>query len=193
MRISLFIFLSVLPYCRHCEPEIFDMGMIPGSVLDAIPYQEGDTLKLKHSHGKVINFHVRRSLEKLEENYCFDCCDTYLFEEDRTVLTPDHPIFDCKITINNLDTVIYFARISVGRSYYEVPMNNDTLDFYPVTDSVKIGNQFYYRVYGLADQFSYIVQNDLEEMVRIDSLYFNFTDGILKITMTNEEYYQVPD
>ena len=193
MKTILFIALAMMSCCRPCEPKMFDMGNIPQEVLDRLPYEDNDIMELVHSAGRVIRFSITHTVEDKEEIVCFDCCNTYLYEEASTSFRPDHPVFDCSMRLNNMDTIMYFLDISIGRAYYQVPVSDSTWAYYDRVDSVRIGGRFYHEVYRLGDQYQFGADGEQEGIIAVDSLYFNFAEGILKITMTNDEYYQLAE
>jgi hypothetical protein len=191
MKTILYIVLAMMSGCRPCEPQMFDMGEIPQEVLDRLPYKNCENMELVHSAGRVIQFSITHTVENKEDIICFDCCNTYLYEEARTIFHADHPVFDCSMRLNNMDTIMYFLNISIGRSFYEVPVSDSTWTYYDRVDSMRIGGRFYHKVYRLADQYHFGTDDAQEGVIAVDSLFFNFAEGILKITMTNDEYYQL--
>lgn len=191
MKTLLFILFAMMPGCWPCEPQTFDMGKIPGDVMDRLPYADGETMNLVHSAGHMIQFSIEQTIEDKEEISCNECCNTYLYEEVKTVFHPDHPVFDCQIRLNSMDTIIYMMNISIGRAFYQVPVADSMWTSVDIEDSMQIGNRFYHDVFRLKNLHDFGEANTSEATIQIDSLYFNFKEGILKITMTNDEYYQL--
>lgn len=191
MKTILYIVLAMMSGCRPCDPQTFDMGEIPKHVLDQLPYADGDVMQLIHSAGHVITFSINHHVEAMEDFMCDECCYTFLYEEASTSFHADHPVFDCSMRLNNMDTIMYFLNISIGRAYYQVPVSDSTWAYYDRVDSMRIGGRFYHEVYRLGDQYQFGTDDAQEGVIAVDSLYYNFTEGILKITMTNDEYYQL--
>ena len=189
MKNLLFILLSVFPTCHHCEPQTFDAGPLPEKASLMVPYADGSQIKLNHSNGKTITFQVSREVRSKEETFCDDCCTTFKFEEDKTLLTPDYPIADISLNILNYDTAHYSCEILIDRGYFLVPEPDDPYHDPFLKDSIKIGGKYYNDVYCLSNQNSYMNENP----VTYDSLYYNYAEGILKIVMTNSESYEITD
>jgi hypothetical protein len=193
MKTFVYIVLAMMPGCWPCDPQTFDMGKIPQDIVDQLPYGHGDVIRLKHSGGHMITFSIDQTTEAREDIFCDECCHTFLYEEVTTRLHPDHPVFDCSMYLNNMDTIMYFLNISIGRAYYQLPVTDSTWAYYDRADSLQIGDRFYRDVYRLGDQYQFGTGDAHEGVIAVDSLYFNFTEGILKITMTNDESFELVD
>jgi hypothetical protein len=185
--IALFVIFSG---CRPCEPETYDMGKLSDEALAHIPYQSGDQVTLQHSAGHKINFQVTRTTTQKEEHLCGHCCDIYLFEENQTILTPDYPIFPITVTISNMDSVVHAFGVWMNGASFSIPTTDFQFEYYHQADSLIIGKSTYYDVFLLKDELDYY-QYSQENPIRVDSLYYNYSQGILKITMSNDEYYQI--
>lgn len=193
MKTIVFIVLAMMPGCWPCDPQTFDMGKIPENIVGQLPYENDATMKMIHSGGHVITFSIEKQIQSKEDVYCDECCYTFLFEEISTHFHPDHPVFDGSMYLNNMDTVMYFLNISIGRASFQVPVSDSAWSYFSRADSMQIGDRYYREVYQLDDQYQSWSGDPHEGEIAVDSLYFNFTEGILKITMTNDEYYQLVD
>lgn len=189
MKNLLFILLSAFPTCHHCEPQTFDAGPLPEKASTMIPYEDGSTVKLKHSNGKTITFSVSRDKSFKEETHCDDCCTTFKFEEDKTILIPDYPLAKIEFSILNYDSGHYYCEVMIDRGYFIVPDPDDPYSNPMRAESINIGGKDYSSVFLLSNQNNYMADNP----VTYDSLYYNYSDGILKIVMTNAEYYEITD
>ncbi len=176
--------------CRHCNPPIIDNGTISNEAKALIPYQNDDVLTLKHNSGHEVHFAcMRQSRIETTSCNCMDCCKTprIKFEINTIKLEPDYPIFSINFWISNIDQNFISYNCSIGKASYRLPFSNQTYE--PMIDSIIINGNTYYNVYGLkADYSNYFNPPDA---IRVDSLYINKNEGILKITMTNEEYYEI--
>ncbi len=174
--------------CDPCEPETFDMGKLSAEVLAHIPYQSGEQVTLQHSEGHTINFQVTRSTTQKEERLCGRCCDIYVFEENLTVLAPDYPIFSISLSVSNMDSAVHTFGVRTNGASFAIPTKEFQNEYFTLADSLKIGDNLYYDVFLLKDEWDYYSP---ENPIRVDSLYYNYSHGILKIVMSNDEYYQI--
>ncbi len=181
--------LSLLAYGCGCygPTEIIDLGRIPDSILSQVAYQDGQIYSFTHSGGKVINFMAQRTSHD-EFMECERCCDfAYKYQVNETILTPDYPVSKMSIQLSSQDSTYYSHLIGIGRSgFYLTP---GIPDLYPsdYADSLLINGTWHTGVYSLKNTDSYWVSQD---SIRPDSLYYNFSSGIIRIVMTNGEYYQ---
>lgn len=187
MKHILLLLLTAFPTCRHCEPQIYDAGPLPSEAFLCVPYEDGKTTSLTHSNGKTINFAISREVTAVEWVDCMECCITFKHEEELTSLKPDYPLFEIRISIVNHDTAHYDCSVWIDGANFYIPTNDYTREYTTRVDSMLIGGKYYYDLFLLPDANDYMQKNP----VRIDSLYYNFSDGIVKITMTNDEYYQI--
>jgi hypothetical protein len=192
MRTGIFLlFVVVLLYgCPPCETITLDNGPLPDSLLAKVPYQDGNTYSFQHSNGQVINYTAQRATEK-ELMHCDHCCDyNYNYEINTTKLTPDYPVFNISLRLSNSDTIHHEFSCNIGKYFLNIPLTRSqyyvNFDF---ADSLQIGNTFYKEVFKIKPYNHYLY----DEPVKVDSLFYNYTDGILLIKMSNEEYYRIMD
>lgn len=178
----------MLSSCLPCDTITVENGALPDSALSFVPYQNGETYKLKHSNGLIINFETTRSTRD-EWSHCTECCNyEYHFEINTTRLIPDYPIFDCNFDISNRDTTYFDCYASIGKYGFYIPTSDFQLDYFEKVDSLTLDSVSYYNVFKLkSDYGSYYDQDS----IYADSLYYNFQHGILKILMSNGEYYEI--
>jgi hypothetical protein len=180
--------LSLLAYGCGCygPTEIIDLGRIPDSILSQVPYQDGQICSFTHSAGKVINFTAQRTSHD-EFMECERCCDfAYKYQVNETILTPDYPVSKISIQLNSQDSTHYSHIIGIGRSgFYLTP---GIPDLYPsdYADSLLLNGTWYTEVFSLKNSDSYWM---IQDSIRPDSLYYSFHSGIIKLVMTNGEYY----
>jgi len=187
MKYTLILLLMLLPSCRPCEPVTIDLGDLPEEALLFVPYQNGQTVSLKHSAGQVIHYAVSRQTK--EERFSWtESCVEYVFEVNSTILTADYPIFNFRFDISNEDTLNYICTAYIGYNSFVIPTFENGYDYFEKADSIVLDTTTYYDVFKLT---SYDSNYDNSDSIRPDTLYYNYETGILKITMTNEEYYQI--
>lgn len=174
--------------CPPCNPIIVDNGQIPEQALSTIPYQDGDTCVFKHSNGLEINFFVTRQTTT-ESSYWEHCEEyTYQYQINSAKLLPDYPVFEFNLAISNLDTTNLNFYASIGKFGFMVPVSEEQYMYAAIVDSVFIASDWYYDVFRLkSDYYNY----NFSDSIYADSLYYNYEFGILKILMSNGEYYEI--
>ncbi|MFA9389217.1 MAG: hypothetical protein ACERKD_05395 [Prolixibacteraceae bacterium] len=166
------------------EMQINTVSPIADSILNYIPYHNGDEVILEHSAGTKIIFNAERE-SKTEISYCDRCCDSWEYHFDRTVLTPNYPIHPIVFELVKYEENYSDFNVTVGISTFRFP----TYDLSAlVVDSILINNKMYFSVFTLkaAPNENYYGE---EFAFFADSLYYNSEFGILKLTMSNNEYY----
>lgn len=190
MRKILLLLLPVLlTGCWPCETTLIDNGPLPDSVLKYIPYENGSVYKFKHSNGLVVGYETARETTG-ERSYCVECCKyEYKYESNHTELKPDYPIFNIQFDIDNQDTAYIQLYASVGKYGFYIPTNTyDDYMYYEKVDSLLVDTAWYYQVYKLKSNYDDYYTPDL---IYVDSIYYNFNNGILKIIMSNDESYTI--
>ena len=186
-NILLLILAIILNSCWPCkvDPIIVENGSLTDSILNRVPYQQGEVCKLQHINGVIINF------ETLRETYdeftsCDHCCDfEYHYQVNKTALIADYPLFDIEFLLDNQDTIYYWCSLSIGKSGFTIPISEYAgINRY---DSIKLGANVYYDVLKLKSNYD---SNYDVDSIYVDSLYYNYTHGILKILMSNKESYE---
>lgn len=191
IRLLTAVLVILLLYgCPPCDPIMLDNGPLPDSILTLVPYQDGETYRLKHSNGQVISFTARRYTEK-ELMDCHYCCDfTINYENNITQLTPDYPVFAISLMLSNADTIRYDFSCNIGKYFLNVPVKPDPYAVYvDFADSLLVGDNYYYDVFKIKP-YNHSLWN---EPIKVDSVFYNNENGILLIKMTNEEYYSIID
>jgi len=122
---------------------------------------------------------------------CHYCCDfTFSYETNITRLIPDYPVFNISMTLSNADTMQYEFSCFVGKYFLNIPVGrSQTGVSYHFSDSVLIGETYYYDVFKIKSSNNYL----WNDYIKVDSVYYNSTRGILLIKMSNEEYYSIVD
>lgn len=171
------------PKCEYVE---YDFGILNQEALDLVPYEDGKTYYLSHSAGHEIIFSCQRE-SSIEREY-MDPCGSIVYEQNLSVLSPDYPIFDISITMRKWDTVHYSVQAYIGQSIFVLPFDYDYGIEYSYFDSLRLDENWYRDVYAIKrNAHSY---NELSGIYP-DSLWYNTTEGVLKVGMSNDEFYHI--
>lgn len=171
-----------------CEPVEYNFGTLTREALELVPYEDGKTYTLRHSAGHEIKFSCQR--ESFIENEFWDPCATIRYEKNTTALSPDYPIFDMAIYLRKDDSLRYSAKTYIGQSSFLLPFNHDYGVEYSHFDSLEFDGTWHRDVY-VIERNTYYTE---ESGIYPDSLWYNTAGGILKVGMSNDEYYQlIPD
>jgi len=185
LAFPLYFMLTGCPRCP--ETIVLDHGPLPNEAMKYIPYHTGETYRFKHSRDMVVNFTVMRRGNYTETTSCAECCDYVVrYEVNATEMAPDYPLFDMRFEISNMDTSFFYCTARVGGCGFKIPTNGpDTADVEKM-DSVMVDSVWYYNVYKLENSWGCFPG---EETVYADSIWYNYTDGVIKILLSNDEYY----
>lgn len=194
MRLRTLLLLLLPAYllltgCPRC-PEAIELnhGSLPDEAMQYIPYRTGETYHFKHSHDMVVDFYVRQGTYT-QTTSCSECCDYVItYEVNATELTPNYPLFNIRIEISNIDTSFFWCKAQVGGCGFTIPTNGPDTASVEKADSVMVDSIWYYNVYQLESNWGC---SQGEEVIYADSIWYNYTDGILKIIMSNKEYYEL--
>jgi len=181
--------LSLLNSCRPpCNPIPVENGPIPDKALACVPYKDGETYKLIHTEGLVIEFaSTRKTTQQWSE--CTECCKyEYHYETNHTLLIPDYPIFNIEFYISNMDTSYIQCYGTAGKYGFGIPTQPEQqYPYYKQIDSMFINSEYYYDIFGFKTDNGYSYQDS----IRVDSIFYNYEFGIVKILMSNGETYSV--
>lgn len=188
-KIIIFLSVGLLFFgCFPCDPPAkVEIGPLSDSALLMLPYVNGETYSFRHSNGFVVNFNAER-LTHDEWTYCHHCCEyIYHYEVDNTVLATDYPIFNINFRIDNANEPNLYFQAIFSRARFYIPTFTDELDYFEFADSLKVNDTFYYNVFKLkSDAYGYPSQE-----IFVDSMYFSYEKGIIKILMSNDEDYTI--
>lgn len=161
------------------ESTLTDAFTFPENMSDFIPYDNEDKFTLVHNSGTEIQFEVYRN-STVETDGCDHCCDYYTYEREQMFIVADYPFYDIESNIYAREENTFNYGIAIGREYFSL---NEDME---MVDSVKINNQYFYDVLKLKSN-SYSEEYESE----IDSLYYNYSSGILKIIQENGDTYEI--
>ncbi len=180
----------LLTGCPRCRPVYFNNGPLPEKALAYVPYKDGEVYKFRHSAGHIIRFTCSR-FNQTAQTHCEECCSTvFNYMVNTTWLEPDYPLFNIQIDIANPDTSYLYCSAYLGAGF-NIPVNPQDTILAQKTDSVFVDSTWYYDVFLLKSYPGDFL--DLGE-IYVDSLYYNYQNGILKIIMSNNETYTIfPD
>ncbi len=191
MKTRLLLFVSVtilLTACPRCpETILLDNGPLPDEAMQYIPYRNGQSVMFRHSHNMEVRFDVYQ-VKYQQTTSCAECCKYNIrYETNRTDLKPNYPLFNISLEISNIDTSFFYSYANVGSSAFSIPTNGPDQPDAERLDSALVDSVWYYDVYKLGTSGGY----QGEEVIYADTIFYNYTDGIIKIIMSNKEYYEL--
>ena len=186
--VYLLVFLIFMLACRPCEVTTIELPNITDTLLAKIPYKNGNSIIMEHSQGKSMEFVVNRKSSK-EQTSCEHCCKyNYIYEVDETDLITNYPIFSISFSISGLDTTNYYIGSYIGNSNVTIPTSYNKTNNYndaKLEDSILIKDKKYYNVFKIKSS----VNDFYKDILFVDSVYYNYKFGLIKIIMSNEETY----
>ncbi len=188
LRLLLIIpLMFLLTACPRCpETILLDNGPLPDEAMQYISYRNGQSVTFRHSRNMEVIFSVLQG-KYPQTTSCAECCKYNIrYETNRTELNPNYPLFNIAIEISNIDTSFFYCTANVGSSFFIIPTNGPDQPAAEKLDSVMVDSVWYYNVYKLGNSSGY----QGEEFIYADTILYNYTDGIIKIIMSNEEYYE---
>lgn len=190
--ILILLFVLVLAGgCDRCRnPKIIDTGELSPEILALVPYTDGQVVRLKHSGGHVIDYHVTRNTTTEVREYS-SYCETLKFRVNTTRLIPDYPAFPIAIYIANIDENYIAFEAMVGRYYFYLPKTVDEAlkpGAGTIVADMYVNDSLYRDVIMMKTPKESIHPG---EMIYVDSLWYNYSSGILKVLMSNKESFVI--
>ncbi len=182
---SLLLLLSGCDRCRN--PKIIDSGELTAEQLALVPYTDGQVVRLRHSGGLVIDYNVSRSTN-IEMREYFGKCETLKFRVNKVSLVPEYPVFPMVFYIANTDENFTAFEASIGRYYYYLPKDKESFFSYGTMNDMPLNDTIYRDVFYMKTPAWSIPAFDV---IYVDSLYYNYTSGVIKVTMSNRENYTI--
>ncbi|MCP4311751.1 MAG: hypothetical protein GY790_10845 [Bacteroidetes bacterium] len=105
-------------------------------------------------------------------------------------MVPDYPIFEMRLSITKDDTLHYSARAWIGMSSFIIPVWEGWISDFVYFDSISLNGRRFFEVYRIKKHDNYYNNNE-PDGIYPDSLWYNTSQGILKVLMSNGEYYQI--
>jgi hypothetical protein len=176
--------------CKPCkDPQTIDIGELTPQAMAMVPYTNGQVVKLRHSAGQVINFAVTRST-KTETREYRGFCDVFIFRRNTTVLFPDYPVFPIIFDITNIDATTFSFEGAVGKYFYYMPRKPEDLGAGGEIADVAVNDTVYRDVYKLKTPTWAVSEF---EKIYVDSLWYNYASGVIKVIMSNGENYTIDE
>jgi hypothetical protein len=181
------LLLLFLGACWPCDPPaVIDLGKIPDSIMQLNPYEDGKIYRFRHSGGLVIEYAASRQSHE-EWIRCERCCTyEYKFEVNSTILTPDYPVSGFRIELANTDSTFCSMGASAGYYYFHLPSNDYQRQYVERVDSVMIDDKVYRNVFKVKSDYGSYYDRDI---LFADSLYYSYSDGIIRLIMSNGETF----
>lgn len=185
----LFSFVIFLYACPLSEREIIDYGQLPDSLLNLVPYRDGETYNFTDPSGEVIQFQAFRELVQIKEPRCPECFfgPDILFEQDFTMLKTESDAFNVTFTINNEDSTYINFQSNIGKNIFPIPLSREAIYDEFVLDSLYIDSIIYRDILKIPTRLSDLYKDPINP----DSMYYNFENGIIKIIMSDGGCYTI--
>ena len=171
-----------------CEYRLIDYGTLSEEAISCSPYMDGQSYSLVHSGGQKITFLASR-VREIRREYWDECVEMSR-ETDVTTLNPDYPLFPCLVGIYKTDTSRFECVIWAGGSSFPFPPTTGIDNGHSYYDSIQIGQNWYSEVYKIGNSWW---DGNPGGQILADSIYYNTSHGILKILMTNGEFYEITE
>lgn len=179
--------VMVLTACPpNCEYMLVDYGLLSEEALACSPYVDGGSYSFVHSGGQIISFTASRTRE-IYSDFWEECLERR-YEGDNTTLTPDYPIFKCNVELYKSDSSLYQLHILAGGSTFSLPFGERINSQHGYYDSLLIGPYWYKEVYTVTNN---VWDRNPPGQILAYKLIYNTSHGILKILMSNDEYYEI--
>jgi hypothetical protein len=186
--IYLVVFLPLLSSCFCDDPQDVYLPPIPDSILNLIPYAKNQSITLVHSGGLEIQYQINRFTE-VQESWCEFCCDyVYHYEVNTTQLVPDYNLPMLSFQLYSPDSVFFLLSLNTGNSSFEIPFSYlpENINYQAtLLDTFRLDSISYFNVFAIKG-VSYQFNND---QIFFDSLYYNYSHGIIKLLTNYEESY----
>jgi hypothetical protein len=174
---AIFWILSLFSCKRGVETE---RVLLSDEELAFVPYEAGDTIPFMHSNGYPFDFKVVTKERYLSPMMVYDSGKDFItFETLSFTMKSVEPDLNFSIMLIPLKIYEgYNVQITLNGNSF-MPPTIDQVDF----DSILINNKMYYQVMGLGNSWYD------STLISIDSIYYNRTQGLIKIGMTNDEAF----
>lgn len=183
------LMVMVLTACPpNCEYRLIDYGLLSEEALAWSPYVDGQSYSFIHSGGQVISFTASRTRE-IHSEYWDECLEIR-YERDYTTLIPDYPIFNCNIDMFKSDSTRFEFYVRAGGSVFGLPFSEGINIPHGYYDSLLIGPYWYKEVYTMTN---HVWDGNPPGQILAHKLIYNTSYGILKILMSNDEYYEISE
>lgn len=191
-KISAFLMLIqiILVGCDfHCKEVLFDtyQDKIPDSVLNYLPYKNGDVVDFINSDDIIISYQVTRET-KIGIEYLNDECsvERMHYEQNQTDLNSVDSKFDIRLIVSNYIPINTYL-LEISHHNFRIPVSENSQEYADVVDSMLINNVLYYNVF--IREREAIIPYYIDS-VQADTIFYNYEFGILEIDFTDGETYR---
>ncbi len=178
-----FSFLLIMVFLlTACCPESIetDRFYLSEEEKNLIPYHVGQFIAFEHSNGYSFELNTVSDLLEMRKTEVSHCGENYdSFQVKEVKMESDIPEFYISATITPYD-FYPFLMMEINRTYFEFFIHDQ-----PDLDTLTIN--------GFAFEDIYIAENHLADtnLIQPQKVFYNKTDGLLQIKMSNEEKYFV--
>jgi len=176
-----FLVLTVVCITACCPESIeTDRFYLSEQEKNLIPCYEGQVIAFEHSNGYSFELTTVSDLLEMRKTEVSHCGENYYSYQVKEVkMESDIPEFYISATITPYD-FYPFLMMEINRTYFELSVHDQ-----PDLDTLTIN--------GFTFEDIFISENHLVDtnLIQPQKVFYNKTDGLLQITMTNEEKYSI--
>ena len=208
--IFIFFFIFLAYGCKK------ELGVYPlNEMKDENPYKGSETLKYLDNNGDTIIFHGNgRYTQEFHSEVDYGRNGEYFVNElDRCSFTEDENNYELFIQLASRTRFIANSRRKTMTGYYmdlefidqSEPTNTDCASYVtgvplPIIDlkdsdffydSLLVNGIYYYDVVLFSDNSILLYDGDCSERFRADSIFYCISDGIIKLTFTNNNSWNI--
>ncbi len=176
------LLLLPLIYLMGCCPKNTASGnfMLDDTDNEKIPYTLDQQITFKHSSGFSFQFTVSKNLIENTRTQTEHCGDEFWFYQYRQVqLSSDNPELYVAVKTYPADFIPYLE-LSVNNYEFKIDYSTE-----PTYNDFTINGQNYCDVYECTYEYIY------DDKIIPETIWYNKTEGLLKIKMTNHETYEI--
>ena len=190
MCILLGLFLSMLESCDvGCKLQQFAVyhGEIPDSVINLVPYENGEVVNFLNAEGKILTYYVVRESKQLTEQIVEECyVSSTTYAVDETNLASDSANFPIEFAITNRVEFEFYA-VKINNADFTIPATEYYYQLADVVDSMTINNVVYYDV---LKETPFYFESQNADSLNADTLFYNYEFGILEIDFEDGQRFQ---
>ena len=184
------LFLYMLVSCDvECELQQFAVyhGEIPDSIINLVPYENGEVVNFLNADGKILTYHVVRESKQLTEQIVEECyVSSTTYAVDETNLVSDSANCPIEFAITNRVEFDFYA-VKIKNTDFTIPATEYYYQLAHVVDSMTINNVVYYNV---LKETPFYFESQNADSLNADTLFYNYEFGILEIDFENGERFQ---
>jgi hypothetical protein len=175
----------IIDSCNECNSVIINIGNIPDSVLNLIPYKKDDTVKYSNTEGNEILFLVKTEINEVEiDNVNCKCCNTIKYNLNSTILHSEKTNFNIQFYIAYYDSYLFRNSLIIKDNEYILPTSG-TMTNYDIFDTIYIDSVLYTNIYKITPYEGFSPYDEFYP----DTIYYNFENGLIKFDNDSNESY----